>query len=339
MDVDRRLLTGELAPASFEEPVVGPDGSVGILLTTKTVLRDEGDAGVVAGAAAMVVTVSIDITERKNAELALLAAKDGAEVANRSKTDFLANMSHELRTPLNAIIGFSQVMANQMLGAIGTPRYLDYARDIGSSAERLLSIINDILDVSKLETGKLELFEDTIDVKKAMRDVLQLVDERSRAGKVELVTELDPDLPLLRADAQKFKQIVMNLVTNAIKFSHEGGRVAISAHNEGSRVVLTVADSGIGMDPEEIETAVARFGQVGSAWSRKHPGTGLGLPLTIGLVELHGGELRIESRKSVGTTVTVTFPADRSVPATPPAATPGGGDRLAAAVGTKADSF
>jgi signal transduction histidine kinase len=204
-------------------------------------------------------------------------------------------------------------MANQMLGPIGTPRYLDYARDIGSSAERLLGIINDILDVSKLEAGKLELFEDTVDLRKLARDVVHLVAERARAGKVEIVTEFAPCLPALRADPQKLKQILLNLVTNAIKFSHEGGRVVVAGGIDRGRAVLTVADSGIGMDAEEIETAVARFGQVGSAWSRKHPGTGLGLPLAIGLVELHGGALRIESRKSVGTTVTVSLPADRTV--------------------------
>jgi two-component system, cell cycle sensor histidine kinase PleC len=306
MEVDRGLLAGEAAPGSYEERMMHPDGTAGVLLTTKAVLPDDA-----AGAA--VVTVSIDITERKNAERQLLAAKEAAEVANRSKAEFLANMSHELRTPLNAIIGFSQVMANEMLGPIGMPRYLDYAHDIRSSAERLLDLIRDILDLSKLETGELPLFEENVDVGRAMRDVLQLVGERARAGRIAIECGVATDLPMLRADPQKLKQILLNLVGNAIKFSHAGGRVALAARLDAGRVVLSVADAGIGMDPEEIATAVARFGQIDSSWSRKYPGSGLGLPLTIELVELHGGTLRIDSRKSVGTTVTVSFPADRSV--------------------------
>jgi PAS domain S-box-containing protein len=305
--LDARLIAGALPPASFEEFFTGPDGARRVLLTTKTVLL-EGEAP------STVVTVSVEITERKNAELALLAAKEMAELANRSKTEFLANMSHELRTPLNAIIGFSQVMGEEMMGPIGTPRYIGYARDIAASAEHLLGIINDILDVSKLEAGKLEVFEETVDVEKAIHDLLLLVEERAREGGIRIETDIEEDLPPLRADARKLKQILLNLITNAVKFSHPGSQVAVEARLVAGSIVFAVIDRGIGMDERELQTAVTRFGQVASPWSRSQAGTGLGLPLAIGLAELHDAELRIESRKGVGTTATVTFPRKRTLP-------------------------
>jgi PAS domain S-box-containing protein len=307
MEINKRLLADEAAPASFEEKFVTADGAEMILLTTKALLREED------GEATTVVSISIDITERKTAELALVSAKEVAEIANRSKTEFLANMSHELRTPLNAIIGFSQVMASEMLGPLGTKKYIGYARDIGNSAEHLLGIINDILDVSKLEAGKLDISEETIDVAKAVRDLMHLVEERARATEIIIETAIASDLPPLRADGRKLKQILLNLVTNAVKFSNPGGVVTIEGRLSEGAVQLSVTDHGIGMDEAEIETAITRFGQVASAWARKHAGTGLGLPLAIGLVELHGGTLAIESRKGLGTTVTVTFPEERSV--------------------------
>ncbi|HUB96416.1 MAG TPA: HAMP domain-containing sensor histidine kinase, partial [Stellaceae bacterium] len=223
------------------------------------------------------------------------------------------NMSHELRTPLNAIIGFSQVMADEMMGPIGSLRYADYARDICTSAQHLLGIISDILDVSKLEAGKAELDEEEAEIGAVVADVLQLVRERARALEVEIDVDIPADLPLVLIDVLKLKQVLLNLVTNAIKFSHAESHIGLSGRYDGDAVVLAVADHGIGMDPSEIATAVSRFGQVASAWSRKHPGTGLGLPLAIGLVELHGGTLAIESRKGAGTTVTVRLPPERIV--------------------------
>ena len=305
--LNARLIAGELPPASFEEFFTSPDGARRVLLTTKTVLLEQE-------APSTVVTVSVEITERKNAELTLLAAKEMAELANRSKTEFLANMSHELRTPLNAIIGFSQVMGEEMMGPIGTPRYIGYARDIAASAEHLLGIINDILDVSKLEAGKLEVFEETVDVRKAVRDLLLLVEERARESGIRIETAIEEDLPALRADARKVKQILLNLITNAVKFSHPGSKVTVEARLVAGCIAIAVIDRGIGMDEAEVETAVTRFGQVASPWSRSQAGTGLGLPLAIGLAELHGAEVRIESRKGVGTTATVTFPKKRTLP-------------------------
>jgi signal transduction histidine kinase len=220
-------------------------------------------------------------------------------------------MSHELRTPLNAIIGFSQVMADELLGPLGNPRYSGYARDISASAQHLLGIISDILDVSKLEAGKIELDENEIDIGQMARDILHLVAERAHALEIAVELELGAELPTLKADALKLKQVLLNLATNAIKFSHSGGRVLIRARAGEDGLRIEVVDHGIGMDEAEIETAVTRFGQVASTWNRKHPGTGLGLPLAIGLVELHGGRLVIESEKGVGTTVTVCLPSER----------------------------
>jgi PAS domain S-box-containing protein len=300
---DARLLGGEILPASIEEEIVDHDGNLRDLLTTKSLYRD--------GDGAMVVTVLLDITARRRAELDLLAVKEHAETANRSKTEFLANMSHELRTPLNAIIGFSQVMAGEMLGPIATTRYVGYARDILASAEHLLGIINDILDVSKLESGKLELVEEAIDLPKAIGDLIMLVEGKAKTADVKLIARQEGEIPPLRGDLRKLKQIVVNLVTNAIKFSRPGGEVEIVLKTDDGAVAITVV-RGIGMDPEEIELAMTRFGQVNGPWTREHAGTGLGLPLAIGLAELHGASLTIKSIKDVGTTVTVAFPAERS---------------------------
>jgi two-component system, cell cycle sensor histidine kinase PleC len=306
-DRDARLIAGEILPPSFEEEIVDRDGHLCDLLTTKAVYRD--------GAGMMVVTVALDITGRKRAELDLLAVKEHAEIANRSKTDFLANMSHELRTPLNAIIGFSQVMAGEMLGPIATTRYVGYARDILSSAEHLLGIINDILDVSKLESGKLELVEEVIDLPKATAELIMLVEGKANAAEIRLSARREGEVPLLRGDLRKVKQIVLNLVTNAIKFSRAGGEVEIVLKNDSGAAAITVIDRGIGMDPEEVELALTRFGQVTGPYTRDHAGTGLGLPLAIGLAELHGGTVSIKSIKGVGTTATVAFPVARSVAA------------------------
>jgi two-component system, cell cycle sensor histidine kinase PleC len=301
-----RLLAGEILPSSGEEEIIDAAGERRLLLTTKSAFRND------RGEDAMVVTVAIDITERKHAERDLITAKETAEIANRSKTEFLANMSHELRTPLNAIIGFSQVMAGEMLGPMATKKYIGYARDIAASAEHLLGIINDILDVSKLEAGKLDLVEEPIDLPRSIRDVMRLVEQKARAGEVRITLEVDRDLPLLRADIRKVKQILLNIIGNAIKFSHPGGAIEISARSDSGAIVIAVVDHGIGMDADELEVAVSRFGQVASAWSRKHAGTGLGLPLAIGLSELHGGRLTVESSKGAGTTVAIRFPGERS---------------------------
>ena len=308
MERDRRIIAGVETPGTFEETVSGAGAAERVLLTSKALLRDQ------AGRPLLVVTASLDITERKEAELALVAAKEEAELGSRSKSEFLANMSHELRTPLNAIIGFSQVMADEVMGPLGSPRYIGYARDICSSAQHLLGIISDILDVSKLEAGKVELDEEEAEIPLLVRDVLQLVGERARTIDIAIDTEIPADLPMFRLDRLKLKQVLLNLITNALKFSTPGGRVTLSARfDERAGLELAVSDRGIGMDKFEVETAITRFGQVASTWSRNHAGTGLGLPLAIGLVELHGGNLTIQSEKGAGTVVRVTIPAERAI--------------------------
>jgi len=203
-------------------------------------------------------------------------------------------------------------MASEMLGPIATTRYVDYARDILASAEHLHGIIGDMLDVAKLETGALDLAEEMIDLPKAIGELIALIGPKARAAELRVLARRDGEVPRLRGDPRKVKQIVLALLTNAIKFSRPGGEIEIVLRGEGRATSVTVVDRGIGMEPHEVELAMTRFGQAASPWTRRHAGTGLGLPLAIGLAELHGGTLTVQSIKGVGTTVTVAFPASRS---------------------------
>jgi len=255
-----------------------------------------------------------DITERRQAEFALIQAKEQADFANRSKSEFLANMSHELRTPLNAIIGFAEIIKDQLFGPVGQSQYVEYARDIYDSGALLLSLINDILDMSKIEAGKRALAEGVLDVDHVIQSVFRLVVSRAKMGKLHLTVKVPKDLPALRGEERALKQVLTNLLTNAIKFTPEGGDVTLSVRmDDFNRMCIKVEDTGIGMAPEDIPVALAPFGQIESALSRKNQGTGLGLPLTKALVELHGGVLDLQSKPNSGTTVTIIFPADRVV--------------------------
>jgi signal transduction histidine kinase len=276
-----------------------PDGSV--LEVRSNPLPDGG-----------LVTSFSDITEQRQAERRLAAAKEEAEAASRTKSEFLANMSHELRTPLNAIIGFSDVMQSELLGPLGA-RYRSYAQDIQQSGEHLLKIINDILDLSKIEAGRLTLHEEVVDPAAMARDCARLVRARAEEAGVTLQLRMPADAPRqLSADAVKLKQILLNLLSNAVKFTPRGGRVEVALlRGSAGNLEIAVRDTGIGMSESEIAIALQPFRQIESTFARTHEGTGLGLPLTKALVELHGGSMRIESRPGDGTTVTVAFPVER----------------------------
>ena len=255
-----------------------------------------------------------DITSRRREAEEMREAKEQAELANRTKSEFLANMSHELRTPLNAILGFSELMGNATLGPLGNSKYEEYTRDINASGRHLLALIQDILDLSKIETGRLELDEEDIDVAMTIRSCMVLVKERAENSGVKLKTDIPQDLPVLHADARKLKQILVNLLSNAVKFTSAAGEVTLKAWwREDSGYVFQVIDNGIGIALADIPKALSPFGQVDSTLARKYGGTGLGLPLAKSLAEMHGGSLDLQSEEGAGTTVTVRFPSERIV--------------------------
>ena len=244
----------------------------------------------------------------------LESARAAAEEASRVKSEFLSNMSHELRTPLNAIIGFSQIIKEQTFGPVGSTKYRDYATDIHDSGLHLLELINEVLDYSKIEAGAAELQEEIVDVSDIVDSVIRMIGDRATKQGVELIVVAEDNLPKLRADAKKIRQILLNLLTNAIKFTQKGGMVTVTIWaRSGSGYVLQVADTGIGISLADIPKALGVFGQVDSSFSRQHEGTGLGLPLTKSLAELHGGSLDLQSQPGVGTTVTIRLPAERLV--------------------------
>jgi len=258
--------------------------------------------------------VMIDITERTRSEANLRQSENRADMANRAKSEFLANMSHELRTPLNAIIGFSEIIKSGFLGKDSETKTLEYANDIYVSGLHLLDLINDILDLSKIELGSEEPNDVNVNVRELVDAVLVLMKERASTARVHLQTDFHGDVPLLRADERKLKQILINLISNSIKFTHAGGRVALDVRcDPNGSYIFEVSDTGIGIAPENIDKALQPFGQIDSDLNRKFTGTGLGLPLARELAEMHGGALSLESTPDVGTTVTVRFPADRTV--------------------------
>lgn len=258
--------------------------------------------------------LEVEILERKRVESELRTAKDQAEVGSRAKSEFLAMVSHELRTPLNAVIGFSEMLASEMFGPIGDRRYQGYATDIHGSGLHLLSLINDILDLSKVEANSFELVEQELDVPAQIDDALHTVEAKAADGKISLNSKLPTILPALYADERAFKQVVLNILSNAVKFTPPGERVEISAGvNHRGEFVITIVDTGIGISEADQENVLKPFTQADSSLARQYEGTGLGLPLTRSLMELHGGRLELESRLRKGTTVRAVFPRDRIV--------------------------
>ena len=235
-----------------------------------------------------------------------------AAAANRAKSEFLAIMSHELRTPLNAILGFSDMMRSEVHGPIEAEEYKEYLEHVHDSGIHLLELINNILDLSKADAGKLELLEDEVDVNGVLRAVFDMVAPLAEADEVSLEFDVPPELPHMIADPRMVRQVMTNLLSNAIKFTKAGGSVRLSAgYVEGGDLTIKVADTGIGIAPENIPRILEPFIQVDSALNRRYEGTGLGLPLANKLMEVHGGSLAVESEVDKGTTVTITFPASR----------------------------
>jgi PAS domain S-box-containing protein len=301
-------LRGEPVPTRYETRMQRRDGSEVWVIGIASVVVWQGQPAVLAS--------MIDITQYKQGEGELRAAMEAAERANRAKSDFLAAMSHELRTPLNAIMGFSEVIENELLGPVGTPIYRDYARDIHTSGRHLLSLIGDLLDIAKIEAGRLELHEEYIVVADLAREVMALVRKEADRKGVMLGERIDADLPLLYADRRATRQMLLNLLANAIKFTPSGGQVGVGATANPGDLQIEVRDTGVGVAPGELAKILTPFGQAENARVASE-GTGLGLPITKSLIEAHGGRLEIETARGQGMRVTLIFPTDRLRQAAP----------------------
>jgi len=268
-----------------------------------------------AGSESEVVAVMRDVTDRKVQEQALDLARTAAEQADASKSRFLATMSHELRTPLNAIIGFSEMIAQEEVLMIDAARRKEYAQLINDSGQHLLSVVNGILDMSKMQSGNFEISPEPFAPRAALLSCCNLLALKARENGIDLVTRAPEDLPVITGDPRAFKQILLNLVSNAIKFTECGGTVTVSAGVEGSRLVLRVADNGVGIAADDLTRIGDPFFQAGKTYQRRHEGTGLGLSIVKSLVALHGGEMTVQSRIDVGTTVAVALPLAFTPPA------------------------
>jgi len=240
-------------------------------------------------------------------------ALEAAQAASSSKSAFLASMSHELRTPLNAVLGFSEAMQQEMFGPLGSPRYKEYLGNIHDSGSHLLSLINDILDIARYDAGRGELQEETFDPATQIADTIKMMSAQAAKAKVALMGDIASDLPCLKGDQRRIRQVLLNLLSNALKFTPAGGKVTLRLFRSEHGLVLQVTDTGIGIAPSDFHKALEPFGQIDSSLARKYDGIGLGLPLTRQMVELHGGTLELDSVVGHGTTVTITLPAWRLV--------------------------
>lgn len=266
-----------------------------------------------------VVAVMRDVTGHKLSEQALDQARSAAEAADAAKTRFLATMSHELRTPLNAIIGFSEMIAQEQALMLGAAQRKEYAELINASGQHLLSVVNGILDMSKMESGNYEIAPEPFAPRASLLHCCNLLALKARENGIDLITDAPQDLPVMTGDPRAFKQIVLNLVANAIKFTERGGQVSVSAAVTGSQLTLRISDTGVGIAPDDLERVGAPFFQAGKTYQRRHEGTGLGLSIVKSLVALHLGELAVQSRLGEGTAVTVKLPLVYAPPQVKPA--------------------
>jgi len=285
-----------------EEECDLPDGLHTFMTTKFPIIDSHGDVIAIGGIAA-------DITDRKRAETAILASKMEAENANRAKSEFLANMSHELRTPLNAIIGFSEVLTKETFGSLGDRRNADFVSGIHKSGIHLTRIISDILDISKIEANEMRVDECTVDLARVVENCLAMTVQQADTAGVELKMDGESHIPFLLADEHHVKQVLLNLISNAIKFTPPGGQTTVGVRqNDEAGLEIHVADTGIGIDKKDMEKILEPFGQVAESFWRDHGGTGLGLPISLSLMKLHGGSLDIESELGKGTTVIASHP-------------------------------
>jgi two-component system, cell cycle sensor histidine kinase DivJ len=257
-----------------------------------------------------IVAVTRDISDRKAQEAELLKTRDEAESASRAKTQFLANMSHELRTPLNAVIGFSEILNRELFGTLGEARYRDYARLIHESGEHLLNVVNDILDMSKIEAGKFKIVKEPFNVGALVKSCCDIMRHTAEQRSLSLIVDVEPGIPELPADKRACKQMLLNVISNAIKFTDPGGWVRVSAKVVGRDVVLAVADNGIGIAEADLPKLGNPFVQANNSYDRSYDGAGLGLSVVKGLAKLHDGKLELASTLGSGTTATILLPLD-----------------------------
>jgi two-component system, cell cycle sensor histidine kinase DivJ len=305
---DARSVEFRLRREGSERRERGQGGQVEFIWVEMRCRRLEQTEETATSGEAEVVAVMREVTERKNQEQALDLARSAAEQADASRTRFLATMSHELRTPLNAIIGFSEMIVQEDALMLDAARRKEYAQLINDSGQHLLSVVNGILDLSKIESGNFEIAPEPFAPGEALINCCNLLALKARENAIDLVTRVPDHLPSIIGDPRAFRQIVLNLVSNAVKFTERGGRVTVSAGVEGSRLALRIADTGVGIEAEDLKRIGDPFFQAGKTYQRRHEGTGLGLSIVKSLVGLHGGEMTVQSRFGEGTTVVVALP-------------------------------